>query len=193
MNDKIKTITVIICLSFTCFLTQCQGCTKTDKVTHKPIPNQVIYSISCGFPFPYFDVHILNTSENKYYYKIKNSYIVSISIAVNLLTIIAGYFFILFLLSKKLIRLNKFLLITSVLTILFSLSLFVNLFPDFITSLLIYLYVYPVMIINALLEFLKIDLRDNIISVRIYLILLIVIIYHFLSLTAFIRNKLSVK
>jgi len=193
MNEKVKTITVVILLSFTCFLTQCKGCLDVDNATNKLVPDQVLYTVSCGFPAPYFDVEILNSSDESYYYRVKSTGMAGISTAVNVAIIIALYALIMFLLSKKLIALNRFLNITLVLVLLFSSGLLVSYFPGIIQQIALYLYLYPVMAISNLLKFLKLDAVEQNMSPRIYLVLLIIIFYFLVPLAGRIKRKFSAK
>jgi hypothetical protein len=193
MNDKLKIIVTVICLSFTCFLIQCQACQKKDPMTKKILPNQVTHTISCGFPFPYFDINTLNTADNNFYYDIDSPYKIGVSVTINIIASIAIFFFVLFISSRKLIKLNRLLLITGALIILFDMCLLVPYYPDFINTILVYLYVYPVMLISTLFELVKIELSDYSIPSRIYLILLIIFIYPFSVFILFVKNYIIIK
>ncbi len=188
MKDKMKILSLLFLLSFTCFLTQCEGCRKTDPVTHRVLPNQVVYTLSCGFPFPYFDVRILNTSEGGHRYEVRDSYRKGISVSVNVLILAAGYLLLVLLLARGRLRLNRFLMVSLSVILLFSAGLLVPWFPDILKEACFYLYLFPVNLINSLLDYLKIDLRDNNIAPRVYLVVLILLVYHLISLIQYLRT-----
>ncbi|HOP64186.1 MAG TPA: hypothetical protein PK358_13905 [Spirochaetota bacterium] len=193
MNDKVKTLIVAVLLSFTCFLTQCKGCLDVDNETHQLVPGQVVYTVSCGFPAPYFDVEIMTAPDEGYDYRVKNSDSVNIATAVNVFVIIALYAFVLFLVSRKRINLNRLLGVTSVLVLLFSSSLLVPYFHPILQQMSFYLYAYPVMGIQSLFDLLKLDAIKGNASPRIYLVLLILIIYFAIPLLVSFKNKLMLK
>lgn len=189
MSEKIRVIAVLLCLSFTCFLTQCEGCRKIDPVTREIVPNQPLYTISCGFPLPYFDVIISSASGNGYRYAIRNSYRPSVSAVVNMAALAAlGALLVLPALRQR-IRLTRFLLILSALIILFDLSLAVPYLPEIVKSTFVYLYVYPVLLIGSFLEYLRIGSQKNNVAARIYLVLLAAALYYLISFIRFLKEK----
>ncbi len=89
MSEKIRITDVLLCLSFTCFMAQCQGCRKADPSTRESAPGQLLYCVSCGFPLPYFDVDISSASGNAYRYAIRDSYGPCVPAAVNMAALAA--------------------------------------------------------------------------------------------------------
>jgi hypothetical protein len=118
MNEKVKTITILVLLSFTCFLTQCKGCLDVNNETNSIVPDQVAYTVSCGFPAPYFDTEIVTSGSSdkqetgdrdiSYYYRIKGSDMFGVSIPVNIIVMAALYVLLMFLASGKLLFLTGF-------------------------------------------------------------------------------------
>lgn len=200
MNEKVKTITIIFLLSFTFFLTQCRGCLDVDNETNRIVPGQVAYTVSCGFPAPYFDTEIVTSASSdkketgdrdiSYYYRIKGTDMNGVSIPVNIIVMAALYVLLMFLASGKFIVLNRFLNVTLVLILLFSSGLLIPYFPEILQQITVYLYVYPVMAIQNLFEFLKLDAFKQNASPRIYLVLLIVLFYYLVPLAGRIKNKI---
>lgn len=200
MNEKVKTVTILVLLSFTCFLTQCKGCLDVNNKTNSIVPDQVVYTVSCGFPAPYFDTEIVTSGSSdkqetgdrdiSYYYRIKGSDMFGASIPVNIIVMAALYALLMFLASRKFIVLNRFLNVTLVLILLFSSGLLIPYFPEILQQITLYLYGYPVMAIQNLFEFLKLDALKNNVSPRIYLVLLIVLFYYLVPLAGRIKKKL---
>ena len=179
---------VMACLSFTCFLTQCQACQKKDPVTEKILPNQVLYSISCGFPMPCFDVNILTGAEKEFYYAVGSPYLVPISVAVNIITVSMLFVFIKFLELKRLIFLNRLLIIIFVLAALFSMGLLAPYLPEIVKTVFVYAYLYPVGYIGLFFEYANITLPDNNLPPRIYLVMLIIFFYFISALITYLRS-----
>jgi hypothetical protein len=177
MYKNPRILSLVLCLTFTCFLTQCEACQKKDPATNKPLPDQLIYSISCGFPFPYFDINILTGAEHDFYYTIKSPYKPYISIAVNGVALAGLYLLASLLASKKIVRENRLLIISYAIMLLFNTCLIVPYLPDFIKGIFLYVYVYPTGFIGTLFEWVHVDLPDNNIPPRIYLAVLIVTLY----------------
>jgi hypothetical protein len=190
MNEKVKTITVLFLLSFTCFLTQCKGCLDVDNETHQLVPDQVLYTVSCGFPAPYFDVEIVTAPNESYYYRVQGSYTPWVSVPANIIIMIALYALLMFAASGKFIVLNRFLNVTLVLILLFSSGLLLPYFPEILQQITFYLYAYPVMAIQSLFEFMKLEALKQNISPRVYLVLLIVLFYYLVPLPGRIKKKI---
>ncbi|HPJ42525.1 MAG TPA: hypothetical protein P5120_10200 [Spirochaetota bacterium] len=203
MNEKVKTITILILLSFTCFLTQCKGCLDVNNKTNNIVPDQVVYTVSCGFPAPYFDTEIVTAGSSdkqeteergiNYYYRVKGSDMTGVSVPVNIAVMIALYAFLMFLASGKFIILNRLLNITLILILLFSSAMLLPYFPEILQQIAFYLYAYPVMAIQNLFEFLKLDAFKHNVSPRIYLVLLIILFYYLVPLAGKIKKKLFVR
>lgn len=186
----IKIGTVLLLLTCTCFFTQCHSCQKKDPVTKRVLPGQVFYTLSVGFPFPYFDIQVLNVDETHYRYAVADEYRVPVSAGVNLLFMASLLLLLGYLASRNAVRLNRLLLITVVLAMLFSLSLLVPYYPEFVQAIAVYLYLYPVGFIGAVFENLKIDLPGNEIPPRLYLVLLIIGIYYAPGLVIAVKNRI---
>ncbi len=187
-HKNIRIMAVLACLSVTCFLTQCQACQKKDPVTEKILPNQVLYSISCGFPMPYFDVNILTGAEKELYYAVGSPYIIVISVAVNIIAVSMLFVFITFLELKRLLFINRLLIIILVLAALFSLSLLAPYLPEFVKTIFVYAYIYPVGYIGSFFEYANLTLPDNNLPPRIYLVILIVFFYLLSTLITYSRS-----
>ncbi len=185
MSENISVIAVLLCLSFTCFLTQCGVCRKIDPVTREIVPNQMLYSISCGFPLPYFDVVISSAPGNAYRYAIRNSYRPCVSAVVNMAALVA--LLVLPALRQR-IRLTRFLLVLSVLIVTFDLGLAVPYIPETVKSVLVCLYVYPVLLIGSFLAYLRIGLQKNNVAARIFLVLLAAALYYLIPLIRFLKD-----
>lgn len=192
-HKNIKIMTLLLCVSFTCFLTQCQACQKKDPVTDRILPGQMVYSISCGFPLPYFDVNILTGTGEEFYYAVDNPYKIAISIAINIIALSVMYVIISVLSFKRLLILNKLLLITLVLIFLFNLSLLAPYLPEFVKTIFVYAYIYPAGYIGSFFEFLNINLPDNNIPPRIYLVLLIIFLYLFSALFSYAKSLHAIR
>jgi len=188
-RNNIKILAVLTCLSFTCFLTQCQACQKKDPVTEKFLPNQIAYSISCGFPAPWFDVNILTSAEKEFHYAVDTPYSIPISAAVNIIAVALMYVLMKFLVFKRLVVPNRFLTITLALAVLFSLGLLAPCLPEFVITLFVYAYIYPVGYIGSFFEYMKIALPDNNLPPRIYLVILLVSLYLFSTLLMYARSR----
>jgi hypothetical protein len=177
MKDKSKTIITVLCLTLTCFLTQCESCLKKDEVTKKPLPHQVMYTISFGFPFPYFDVKVKTGPDDGFYYTIDCSYKFPVTMAVNIPALALVFSLVLLLIKKGRVQINRLLAITAGLAVLFDSSLLIPYFPAFFETVFGYLYVYPIAFIGRIFELVKIELPDNNIPPRIYLAFLVVALY----------------
>jgi hypothetical protein len=189
-QNNIKIITVLALLSFTCFLTQCQACQKKDPVTEKILPNQILYSISCGFPLPYFDVDILTGTEKEFYYAVGSPYRIAITVAVNIIVVSILYVLIKFLILKSSIMMDRLLIITLSMAALFSMGLLAPYLPEFVKTIFLYVYIYPVGYIGSFFEYANITLPDNNLPPRIYMVLSIIFFY---LLSALFSHALSMR
>jgi hypothetical protein len=77
-----------------------------------------------------------------------------------------------------------------VLILLFSSGLLIPYFPEILQQIAFYLYGYPVMAIQNLFEFLKLDAFKQNVSPRIYLVLLIILFYYLVPLAGRIKKKI---
>ena len=190
MNERIRIVAVMICLAFTCFLTQCQGCRKTDPVTQRVLPDQPVLTFSYGFPFPFFDIDILSSSGDMYRYALRDSYRTGISVGVNLLFAALAALFMIFLSSKKIVNPNRLAIVIMSLFLLFNAGLLVPYYPSFVLEALMLLYVHPVGFISEGLDLLGIDLLDNNVAPRVYLVLLIILLYCISSLGSIVKRRM---
>ena len=143
MNANAKTAVIILCLTLTCFLTQCESCLRKDKVTKKTLPDQVMYTISCGFPFPYFDVKVMTGLDEGFYYTVDCAYQLPVSMAVNIPALALIFSLITLMVRNGRLGINRLLAITVAITLMFDSSLLIPFFPGFFETVFGYLYVYP--------------------------------------------------
>jgi len=177
MNANAKTAVIILCLTLTCFLTQCESCLRKDKVTKKTLQDQVMYTISCGFPFPYFDVKVKTGVDEGFYYTMDCAYQLPVSMAVNVPALALVFSLLTLMARNGRLGINRLLAITAAITLMFDSSLLVPCFPGFFETVFGYLYVYPIAFIARIFELAGIELPDNNIPPRIYYAFLIVAAY----------------
>ncbi len=187
---NIKRLFILFLISFTCFLTQCNGC--QDNKSNVPLKWGKL-TVSCGFPAPYFDFEIKETPEGKALYSADSWENIKYGAPLNIAFIFALSWLLAFLKNRKKTDLRRLAFIGVILSLLFSTSLLYPYFPEILRQIAVYIYFYPVVILETPLKNLLSEGAISNAGPRIYFVFMTVLVYLLVSAFKALRAKIKAR
>jgi len=185
---NIKRLTILFLITFTCFLTQCNGC--QEKKNDVPLKWGKI-TVSCGFPAPYFDFKINENDKGQAVYSADSWEKLKTGAPINIIFIFVLSWVLTMLKQRKNTDLKRLAFIAITISIFFSTALLYPYYPELLKNIAVYIYVYPVAIIESPLRYFLSEPVTSNAGPRIYFILMTVLVYLVISGFKIMKSKMK--